>query len=105
MSKSQSPARLSSCFLMVPDRENTRQGQSVAVSMRARVWYLISLTRCVTMSASAPQTEAARKAAARKAKILARGNSGLNQLAQTARGDEASTLYGQEGESRYQSFQ
>ncbi|WVQ83966.1 hypothetical protein IAT38_006111 [Cryptococcus sp. DSM 104549] len=44
--------------------------------------------------AEAPQSEAARRAAARKAKILARGNTGLNKLAQTARGDEAGTLYG-----------
>lgn len=40
------------------------------------------------------QSEAAKRAAARKAKILARGNSGLNKLAQTARGDEAQMLYG-----------
>ncbi|KAK8846682.1 hypothetical protein IAR55_005769 [Kwoniella newhampshirensis] len=42
----------------------------------------------------APQSEAARRAAARKAKILARGNTGLAKLAQTARGDEAQGLYG-----------
>ena len=42
----------------------------------------------------AEQTDAAKRAAARKAKILARGNSGLNKLAQTARGDEAAALYG-----------
>ncbi|WWD21991.1 hypothetical protein CI109_106479 [Kwoniella shandongensis] len=42
----------------------------------------------------APQTEAQKRAAARKAKILARGNSGLAKLAQTARGDEAQALYG-----------
>lgn len=41
------------------------------------------------------QTEAARRAAARKAKILARGNTGLNKLAQTARGEEAEKLYGE----------
>ncbi|ODN75259.1 hypothetical protein, variant 1 [Cryptococcus amylolentus CBS 6039] len=40
------------------------------------------------------QSDAAKKAAARRAKILARGNSGLNKLAQTARGDEAQSLYG-----------
>ena len=45
--------------------------------------------------AESGQSEAARRAAARKAKILARGNEGLNKLAQTARGDEAATLYGQ----------
>ena len=43
------------------------------------------------------QSEAAKRAAARKAKILARGNTGLNKLAQTARGEEAEKLYG-EGE-------
>jgi hypothetical protein len=51
------------------------------------------------MSESAGQSEAARRAAARKAKILARGNTGLQKLAQTARGDEAETLYGGDGES------
>ncbi|CAK9779527.1 hypothetical protein CC85DRAFT_329821 [Cutaneotrichosporon oleaginosum] len=40
------------------------------------------------------QTEAQRRAAARKAKILARGNAGLERLAHTARGDEAAKLYG-----------
>ncbi|BEI85959.1 hypothetical protein CcaverHIS002_0602460 [Cutaneotrichosporon cavernicola] len=40
------------------------------------------------------QTEAQRRAAARKAKILARGNAGLARLAQTARGEEADKLYG-----------
>jgi hypothetical protein len=39
------------------------------------------------------QTDAAKRAAARKAKILARGNTGLDRLAQTARGDEAGKLY------------
>ncbi|OCF41563.1 hypothetical protein I317_04575 [Kwoniella heveanensis CBS 569] len=44
--------------------------------------------------ASAPaQSEAAKRAAARKAKILARGNTGLAKLAQTARGEEAQALY------------
>ncbi|WVR04354.1 hypothetical protein IAU60_001355 [Kwoniella sp. DSM 27419] len=42
---------------------------------------------------TAPQSEAAKRAAARKAKILARGNTGLAKLAQTARGDEAQSLY------------
>jgi hypothetical protein len=51
------------------------------------------------MSESAGQSEAARRAAARKAKILARGNTGLQKLAQTARGDEAETLYGGDGGS------
>ncbi|ORY25351.1 hypothetical protein BCR39DRAFT_544442 [Naematelia encephala] len=46
------------------------------------------------MSEEAPTTDAARRAAARKAKILARGNTGLQKLAQTARGDEAEKLYG-----------
>lgn len=41
------------------------------------------------------QSEAAKRAAARKAKILARGNTGLNKLAQTARGEEAEKLYGE----------
>ncbi|WVQ97736.1 hypothetical protein IAU59_004850 [Kwoniella sp. CBS 9459] len=45
------------------------------------------------MADSAPQSEAAKRAAARKAKILARGNTGLAKLAQTARGDEAQALY------------
>jgi hypothetical protein len=45
---------------------------------------------------SEAQSEAARRAAARKAKILARGNSGLQKLAQTARGEEAETLYGRD---------
>ncbi|WVN88798.1 uncharacterized protein L203_104011 [Cryptococcus depauperatus CBS 7841] len=40
------------------------------------------------------QSEAQRRAATRKAKILARGNAGLNKLAQTARGGEADMLYG-----------
>jgi hypothetical protein len=47
------------------------------------------------------QTDAAKRAAARKAKILARGNTGLDRLAQTARGDEAQKLYSHgESESR-----
>ena len=50
------------------------------------------------MSGSSAQSDAARRAAARKAKILARGNTGLTKLAQTARGDEAETLYAQESE-------
>jgi hypothetical protein len=45
-------------------------------------------------AAAEPQTDAAKRAAARKAKILARGNTGLQKLAQTARGDEADKLYG-----------
>ncbi|WVF70156.1 hypothetical protein IAT40_004944 [Kwoniella sp. CBS 6097] len=45
------------------------------------------------MSEAAPQSEAAKRAAARKAKILARGNTGLAKLAQTARGEEAQALY------------
>lgn len=49
------------------------------------------------------QTEAARRAAARKAKILARGSAGLAKLAQTARGDEAQTLYGG-GDGKWDSF-
>ena len=40
------------------------------------------------------ESDAAKRAAARKAKIIARGNSGLTKLAQTARGEEAETLYG-----------
>lgn len=51
----------------------------------------------------AEQTDAAKRAAARKAKILARGNTGLNRLAQTARGDEADKLYGH-GESELPSY-
>jgi len=49
------------------------------------------------------QTDAAKRAAARKAKILARGNAGLDRLAQTARGDEASKLYqhGETSKSQY----
>lgn len=39
-------------------------------------------------------TDAQRRAATRKAKILARGNAGLQRLAQTARGEEADMLYG-----------
>ncbi|WVQ76692.1 hypothetical protein IAR50_006366 [Cryptococcus sp. DSM 104548] len=42
---------------------------------------------------SEPQSDAAKRAAARRAKILARGNLGLNKLAQSARGDEAQSLY------------
>lgn len=42
----------------------------------------------------AEMTDAQKRAAARKAKILARGNAGLQRLAQTARGDEAEKLYG-----------
>lgn len=42
----------------------------------------------------AEQSEAAKRAAARKAKIQARGNAGLQKLAQTARGEEAQALYG-----------
>ncbi|WWC67603.1 uncharacterized protein I206_101513 [Kwoniella pini CBS 10737] len=38
-------------------------------------------------------SDAASRAAARKAKILARGNTGLAKLAQSARGDEAQALY------------
>lgn len=45
------------------------------------------------MSEQPQQSEAARRAAARKAKILARGNAGLNKLAQSARGEEAQKLY------------
>jgi len=48
--------------------------------------------------ADAEQSDAARRAAARKAKILARGNTGLAKLAQTARGEEADKLYGQDCE-------
>lgn len=44
-------------------------------------------------------TDAQKRAAARKAKILARGNTGLAKLAQTARGDEAEKLYGGDCES------
>jgi hypothetical protein len=51
-----------------------------------------------TTAAMGEQTDAAKRAAARKAKILARGNAGLDRLAQTARGDEASKLY-QHGET------
>ena len=52
------------------------------------------------MSESTAQSDGAKRAAARKAKILARGNNGLAKLAQTARGDEADTLYAQDdGES------
>jgi len=47
------------------------------------------------------QSDVAHRAAARKAKILARGNSGLNKLAQTARGDEAETLYGQDSSGEF----
>jgi hypothetical protein len=47
------------------------------------------------------QSEAAKRAAARKAKILARGNTGLDRLAQTARGEEAEKLYGH-GEGMFQ---
>lgn len=39
------------------------------------------------------QSEAQRRAEARRAKILARGNAGLAKLASTARGEEASVLY------------
>ena len=57
------------------------------------------LKHCPPASTNSPlnmaeQTDAAKRAAARKAKILARGNAGLNKLAQTARGDEAAALYG-----------
>ncbi|OCF59136.1 hypothetical protein L486_03637 [Kwoniella mangroviensis CBS 10435] len=38
-------------------------------------------------------SDASSRAAARKAKILARGNTGLAKLAQTARGEEAQALY------------
>ncbi|CAD6588564.1 MAG: hypothetical protein TREMPRED_005098 [Tremellales sp. Tagirdzhanova-0007] len=48
------------------------------------------------MSESTAQSDGAKRAAARKAKILARGNNGLAKLAQTARGDEADTLYAQD---------
>jgi hypothetical protein len=47
----------------------------------------------MSTTAEPAQSEAARRAAARKAKILARGNTGLHKLAQTARGDEADLLY------------
>ena len=48
------------------------------------------------MADSSPQqSDAAKRAAARKAKILARGDAGLQKLAQTARGDEAEALYGE----------
>jgi hypothetical protein len=50
-------------------------------------------------TADAPQTDAAKRAAARRAKIMARGNAGLQKLAQTARGDEAEKLYGGDCES------
>lgn len=46
------------------------------------------------MSDAEPQTDAAKRAAARRAKILARGSTGLQKLAQTARGEEAEKLYG-----------
>jgi hypothetical protein len=46
------------------------------------------------MSEEATMTDAQKRAAARKAKILARGNAGLAKLAQTARGEEAEMLYG-----------
>ncbi|WOO82955.1 uncharacterized protein LOC62_04G006435 [Vanrija pseudolonga] len=45
--------------------------------------------------AAAPLTDAQKRAAARKAKILARGNAGLARLAQTARGEDADKLYGE----------
>lgn len=57
---------------------------------------LHSLSLCrssAEMSEQPQQSEAARRAAARKAKILARGNAGLNKLAQSARGEEAQKLY------------
>lgn len=41
-------------------------------------------------------SDAAKRAAARRAKIMARGNAGLAKLAQTARGEEAQKLYGDE---------
>lgn len=41
-------------------------------------------------------SEAQRRAAARKAKILARGGAGLAKLATTARGEEGSLLYDSE---------
>ncbi|WRT65104.1 uncharacterized protein IL334_002046 [Kwoniella shivajii] len=41
-------------------------------------------------------SDAASRAAARKAKILARGNTGLAKLAQSARGDEAQSLYAED---------
>lgn len=47
-------------------------------------------------------SDAAKRAAARKAKILARGNTGLQKLAQTARGEEADALY---GDGRYLCFE
>ncbi|TXT10846.1 hypothetical protein VHUM_02351 [Vanrija humicola] len=47
------------------------------------------------MSDAAPLTDAQKRAAARKAKILARGNAGLARLAQTARGEDADKLYGE----------
>lgn len=43
-------------------------------------------------------SDAAKRAAARRAKIMARGNAGLAKLAQTARGDEAQKLYGDDME-------
>ncbi|ORX33504.1 hypothetical protein BD324DRAFT_684210 [Kockovaella imperatae] len=48
------------------------------------------------MSDIGAQSDAAKRAAARKAKILARGNAGLQKLAQTARGEEADKLYGED---------
>jgi hypothetical protein len=42
------------------------------------------------------QSEAQRRAEARRAKILARGSAGLAKLASTARGEEASVLYDSE---------
>ena len=56
-----------------------------------------------TMSTEEPMTDAQKRAAARKAKILARGNAGLNKLAQTARGDEAEKLYGNDCEQSHTS--
>ncbi|KAL1408623.1 hypothetical protein Q8F55_005436 [Vanrija albida] len=47
----------------------------------------------------APLTDAQKRAAARKAKILARGNAGLARLAQTARGEDADKLYGEASSS------
>ena len=44
--------------------------------------------------AESSQSDAAKRAAARRAKILARGNAGLSKLAQSARGEEAEKLYG-----------
>lgn len=63
----------------------------------------LSLANCAVMSESdgsttsaaggAAMSDAQRRAAARKAKILARGGAGLAKLANTARGEEGSLLY------------